>query len=380
LFVGLHGFDSLVRSFCSFQLPSNTVILMDTAVILLGCEAVLIYILVLSTHALRHRVGLGPFYALLGGMTAIMSWVTDAGLQVEVAGFTLVVGSTVFYTSLLLGVFVVYVFDGPRAARIAILTVAGMSIITPVTAALLQAQLGPPGGGALRFIPDPSFRINVASVLTTIADMVFLAMAWEFLGARKLKLRIGTRSFVTLLGVLWLDVVLFATGAFAGTGNYVSIMAGTIVTRFAIALYAWPFLYLYMRWENQRTGTEMTKRPVLAIVTEMAEVQEELSRAEKEIERRKRAEAEKEEVINKLQKALERVRHLEGLLPVCSGCKRIRIESQSSHALDDWVTMEDYVRDETDMEFSHDLCPECTRQLYPDVAEKLDNDASDGTD
>ena len=64
-------------------------------VLILIIEAVLVYLLVLSAHALRHRFGLAHFYALVGGVTAIMSWVTDAGVKVEVAGVTFMVGSTV---------------------------------------------------------------------------------------------------------------------------------------------------------------------------------------------------------------------------------------------------------------------------------------------
>jgi hypothetical protein len=62
-----------------------------------------IYFLVLWTHSLRHRFGLAHFYALIGGFTAIMSWITDAGVKVEVMGITFMVGSTVVYTSTLNG-------------------------------------------------------------------------------------------------------------------------------------------------------------------------------------------------------------------------------------------------------------------------------------
>jgi hypothetical protein len=41
-------------------------------------EAMAIYFLVLWSHSLRHRFGIAHFYALLGGITAVMSWVTDA--------------------------------------------------------------------------------------------------------------------------------------------------------------------------------------------------------------------------------------------------------------------------------------------------------------
>ena len=88
---------------------------MGNKVLILIVEAMVVYFLVLGAHSLGHRFGPVHFYALIGGITAILSWVTDAGVAVDVGGITFVVGSTVFYTSSLLGVFVVYVFDGPRA-------------------------------------------------------------------------------------------------------------------------------------------------------------------------------------------------------------------------------------------------------------------------
>jgi hypothetical protein len=92
-------------------------------VIILIIEAMVVYFLVLWAHSLRHRFGPVYFYALIGGITAVMSWVTDAGVAIQAGGITFVVGSTVFYTSLILSVFVIYVFDGPRATRIVISTV-----------------------------------------------------------------------------------------------------------------------------------------------------------------------------------------------------------------------------------------------------------------
>ena len=85
---------------------------MNSDVWLLTLEALAVYLLVLWAHSLRTKVGLGPFYALLGGITAVMSGVTDAGVSVDVGGIRFMVGSTVFYTALLLGVFVVYVSTG----------------------------------------------------------------------------------------------------------------------------------------------------------------------------------------------------------------------------------------------------------------------------
>ena len=334
---------------------------MNNDVVILIAEAMTVYFLVLWAHSLRHRFGPVHFYALIGGITAIMSWVTDAGVSVQVAGITFMVGSTVFYTSLLLGVFVVYVFDGPRATRIAISTVVGVSVMVPVIAATLHLQSGLIGGNSLSNVPIPSLRINAASVGATFLDLVFLAIAWEYLGRPSLNMRLWLRAYLTLLGVMWLDVLLFASGAFAGTPHYLGIMQGTLISRFVISVFALPFLYAYLRWQATLEGISIENRPVLAILKQVAEIELELSAAQQEIARRQAAEAERDRVIGQLRQALSEVKTLRGFLPICAHCKRIRDDQGY------WNQIEAYIRDHSDAEFSHGICPECSRKYYPEL-------------
>ena len=332
---------------------------MKTELGILIAEALSVYVLVLFAHSLRRRFGLAHFYALMGGLTAIMSWVTDAGVSVQVGGITFMVGSTVFYTSLLLGVFVVYVFDGPHATRIAISTVAGVSAMTPVIVLVLRFQMQIAGDVSMGYVPVPSLRINIVSVLTTIADLVFLAIAWEYLGKTNLKIRLWLRSFLTLLGVMWLDVLLFATGAFIGTDQYLNIMSGTLITRLIIAVCAFPLLYLYIWWQNHQMGMVIEKRPILAILSEFTEMRLELSMARREIERRVQIQREKEGLIDELQHALAEVKTLRGFLPICACCKKIRDDQGY------WQRLEKYIQERSEARFSHGICPECRNQMYP---------------
>lgn len=272
-------------------------------------EAVVVYLLVLGTHSLRHRFGLAHYYALIGGVTAIMSWVTDAGIAVHVVGITFVVGSTVFYTSLLLGVFVVYVFDGLRATRIIISTVIGVSIMVPLIAVVLNLQMQLSGAPPMGYVPTPSLRINSASVFATFMDLVFLAIAWEYMNNRFQWIPMGIRAFLALLGVMWLDVLLFATAAFAGTGQWLAIVTGTAFSRLIVSCFAAPLLWGYLSWQNRRWGTQITKRPVLAILRQFAQMKQELTQAQLEIERRKRAEKE-------LRQSEERLRTLAATDPL----------------------------------------------------------------
>jgi len=75
---------------------------------------------------------------------------------------------------------------------------------------------------------------------------------------------------------------------------------------------------------------------------------------------RKRAEDEREKLIVELQEALAEVRTLTGLLPICASCKKIRDDQGY------WNQIEDYISRHSKATFSHGLCPECAKKLYPE--------------
>jgi PAS domain S-box-containing protein len=79
-----------------------------------------------------------------------------------------------------------------------------------------------------------------------------------------------------------------------------------------------------------------------------------------DITARKLAENEREKLINELQEALAEVKRLSGLLPICSHCKKIRDDKGY------WNRIESYLRDHSNAEFSHGICPECAKKYYPD--------------
>ena len=68
-----------------------------------------------------------------------------------------------------------------------------------------------------------------------------------------------------------------------------------------------------------------------------------------------------------LQDSLARIRRLEGLLPICANCKKIRREGGDWRKPRDWIHVEKYIQDRTDAEFTHGLCPDCSHGLYPEL-------------
>jgi len=79
----------------------------------------------------------------------------------------------------------------------------------------------------------------------------------------------------------------------------------------------------------------------------------------RDVSERRAAEVERDQLIHELQDALDRVRSLSGLLPMCASCRRIR----DDHG--DWHNLETYIRQHTEADFSHGICPECRQKLYP---------------
>lgn len=75
----------------------------------------------------------------------------------------------------------------------------------------------------------------------------------------------------------------------------------------------------------------------------------------------KKAEAEREALIEELQEALANVKTLKGLVPICSGCKKIRNDKGY------WQQVEGYIKEHTEADFSHGICDDCAKQLYPEA-------------
>ncbi len=72
------------------------------------------------------------------------------------------------------------------------------------------------------------------------------------------------------------------------------------------------------------------------------------------------AEQKREQLVAELREALATVKALSGIIPICASCKKIRDEAG------DWFPPEVYIRDHSEAEFSHGICPGCIQRLYPD--------------
>ena len=84
----------------------------------------------------------------------------------------------------------------------------------------------------------------------------------------------------------------------------------------------------------------------------------------RDISKRKSIEEQREQLIGELQEALNKVNTLSGLLPICASCKKIRDDKGY------WSQIETYVQEHSEAEFTHGICPECAKKLYPHLGNK----------
>ncbi|MBW1849410.1 MAG: PAS domain-containing protein [Deltaproteobacteria bacterium] len=78
-----------------------------------------------------------------------------------------------------------------------------------------------------------------------------------------------------------------------------------------------------------------------------------------DITEQKKIEEEREKLIFELKGAFSKINTLKGFLPICASCKKIRDDKGY------WNQIESYIRDHSEAEFSHGICPECAKKLYP---------------
>jgi len=82
------------------------------------------------------------------------------------------------------------------------------------------------------------------------------------------------------------------------------------------------------------------------------------------LDERIRAEQEREDLIQELRQALQDVKRLSGLLPICSICKKIRDDTGY------WKQVEAYIQEHSEAQFSHSICEECVQKHYPEFKPK----------
>jgi hypothetical protein len=173
-----------------------------------------------------------------------------------------------------------------------------------------------------------------------------------------------SHSSIKLAPTLWAGpaLLLYAARCVAEGGEAESTIAVLIVLylvtilRYSFTQHATVSHAVAIKFEN------------LALLDEVRRVNDELT---KDITARKRAEQERERLVSDLTEALAQVKTLRGFIPICAWCKKVRDDQGYWHAV------EVYVRERSEVEFSHGVCPACLARIGRGEDDDDDDDDDD---
>jgi PAS domain S-box-containing protein len=265
---------------------------MSVGLVLMVAEALLVYAAVFSVHALRRRYTLVPYYVVLGVLAASLWWTTDLQIYYTVGPLTFYLGSVVFFTALLFGIFLLYVFDGVKATQFGIYIVLFVSVLMPIARNLLRYQIwamDPVLVDRISVAPPHSYVVSSAAMLF---DFLCVAVLWEAFNRYVSRTPVLLRTFFCLWVGYSLDTLIYTTGTFWEDPNYASILQGNLISRVALSTVVAPLLTVYILWERKRQNYQITPRPLMAILRQSARMELDLSAAREEIETRIQVEEE----------------------------------------------------------------------------------------
>jgi len=144
----------------------------------------------------------------------------------------------------------------------------------------------------------------------------------------------------------------------ASVGSLVAVILIIFYLNFKVIR---PIRRLTQRVDSLAREELKTDVPFLLSQNEIGDMARALNIFKRNVLKRRKAESEKEKLIAELEKALSNVKQLSGLLPICAHCKKIRDDQGY------WNQLESYIGDHSEAEFSHSICQECARKLYPDL-------------
>lgn len=105
----------------------------------------------------------------------------------------------------------------------------------------------------------------------------------------------------------------------------------------------------------------MLKGKAQELLAALAELRRKNNALQSEVAERQQVEKDKERLIQELREALENVRKLRGLLPICAYCKKIRDDQGY------WNQLESYISQHAEVTFTHSVCPECAKKIYAEL-------------
>ena len=219
---------------------------MYNSFIFLCVQTIILWFLVIFLHRRKERFTLIPLYSLLAVLTILTHNLSDLGFAVILNDWYFLIASFSFFTSLMLGVLFIYLFEGPKAARLALFVILFTSVLYIGVVFFLGKQVDTSNWVSFNFKNLITYFWSISAI---IIDVFFMAILWELLGKIK-KIPLFVQIFLVIFGTFIIDALIFVTGVFINQPIYASILQGDIIIRIILALIATPIVAIYLKAEK----------------------------------------------------------------------------------------------------------------------------------
>lgn len=219
---------------------------MDIPFVILCLTTLILWFLVVFLHQERYKITIIPLYAYIAVLTILMHNLTDLQFAITVDQWFFLIPSFSLFTTLMFGTLFLYLFEGPRAARVALGVILFSSFFYIGMVYFLGFEVDTTKW--VQFSLDKGMYY-FWSMLAIILDVLFMAIFWELLSKIK-SLNLMVRVFLVIFGVFALDSLVFTTGAFGNTEFYSAILKGNLAIRFILSLIGAPIMAHFMKEEG----------------------------------------------------------------------------------------------------------------------------------
>ena len=256
--------------------------------LILSLQTLILWLLVVFFHRAKSRITLIPLYSFLAILTFLTHNLSDLGYSVIFHQLYFLIASISFFTSLMLGILFIYLFEGPRATRVALYVVLFISLFYIGTIGLLGLQADT--SHWIMITPD-RLRTYFFSLGAITIDVFLLPVLWEALGKIH-KIPLFLRVFVVMFTVLAVDTIIFSTGVFSSKSIYISVLTGNLIVRLILSLIISPLASYFLSTEGFEEEKRSKPKTILEIFNFKSDLELKIKTMEESIQQQKVLEAE----------------------------------------------------------------------------------------
>lgn len=244
--------------------------------VFLFIQTLFLWCLVVILYSLRKRYSLLLLYGYLAIITVLTHNLSDLGFSLQIGRWDFFIGSVSFFTTLMFITLFLYLLEGPKAARLAIITIFGSSILYFILVFLLSLQVNTGNWVPVNF---DTYKTYFWSLLAIMVDVSLLALFWEVL-TRISKIPLVIKVFLVSLLVLLTDTLIFTTGVFLKSPEYLQILNANLLVRLGLAVFIAPIISAFVRFEGFNENTRLTPKNLLEILNFQSDLETQIESLE----------------------------------------------------------------------------------------------------